>query len=95
MDSFESQGAWLSPKAYAQASGISLATVRRYLKLGLLPKLQPGGKRGRVCIPRSSLEVRPACEAQADTSLPRPIKSPKAPGRLAGRVPNWLLTDKS
>ena len=47
----------LSPKEFSQLSGLSLATVHRYLKAGKLPFLQPGGPRSRVLIPSDALQL--------------------------------------
>ena len=44
--------AYLTPEEFAHLSGLSLSTVRRYLADGRLPKVQPGGPRCRVLIPR-------------------------------------------
>src|SRR5262245_17119909 len=48
-------GPCLTPKQYAELTGFSLATVRRYLRANKLPRLQPGGPRGRIAIPLSAL----------------------------------------
>lgn len=45
----------LSPAEFALEAGLGIATVRRYVKAGKLPKVQPGGERCRVMIPRSAL----------------------------------------
>ena len=41
---------YLSPHEFSGLSGLSLATVRRYLKRGRLPYRQPAGRRGRILI---------------------------------------------
>lgn len=48
---------FLTPNEYARLSGLSMATVRRYLAAGHLPKYQPGGPRCRVLIPLHALEA--------------------------------------
>lgn len=55
MDNSFSDKDLVSPKEYAAQSGFSLPTVRRYLDQGILPKVQPGGFRCRIGIPRSLL----------------------------------------
>ena len=55
----------VSPKEFAVFSGLSLSTVRRYLADGRLPKIQPGGHRGRVLIPCDVLE-----RVRADDAVP-------------------------
>lgn len=47
----------LSPAEFVARTGLSPATVRRYLKSGRLPKSQPGGPRCRVMIPVSALRA--------------------------------------
>ena len=47
---------YLSPLAFSRLSGLSLATIRRYLKSGKLRFFQPGGKRARILIARSAVE---------------------------------------
>lgn len=51
---------FLSPEEFHQLSGLSPATINRYLASGKLPKVQPGGKGCRVMIPRSALNALPA-----------------------------------
>jgi hypothetical protein len=45
----------LSPKQFSQHSGLSIATVHRYLKAGRLPYVQPAGPRGRILIQSDAL----------------------------------------
>jgi excisionase family DNA binding protein len=47
---------YLSPREFVARSGLSLATVRRYLADGRLPSVQPGGRRCRMLIPVAALE---------------------------------------
>ncbi len=54
-NSEEAERNLLSRAEFAQASGLSLATVDRYLRDGRLQKVQIGGQRARVLIPRSQL----------------------------------------
>jgi hypothetical protein len=55
-------GAFLSPADFARHSGLSLSTVSRYLASGRLPKIQFGGRRCRVLIPRAALDGLPNLE---------------------------------
>jgi hypothetical protein len=48
---------YLSPVEFVARSGLSIATVRRYLDSGVLPKVQFGGRGCRICIPVSALET--------------------------------------
>ena len=84
---------FLSPAEFARLAGISLATVWRYLADGRIPRLQPGGRRCRVLIPRSAL-VDPAgwqnslpdsSEPSVTTTIPATQDDkPRGPG------PRWL-----
>jgi excisionase family DNA binding protein len=89
---------FLSPQEFVAQSGLSLATVRRYLADGRIPSVQPGGRRCRVLIPRSALihfslatnaerEPRPS---QLRQSAPSRSTPPKAGERLPGPTPRWL-----
>jgi excisionase family DNA binding protein len=68
---------FLSPEQVAALLGASTKSVRRYLTTGLLPFIQPGGKRGRIFIPRDAvaalagahLEVSPAPGGAARTGM--------------------------
>jgi hypothetical protein len=39
---------YLSPGQFSERTGLSIATVRRYLRAGKLTHVQPAGFRGRV-----------------------------------------------
>lgn len=84
-DELEAKGKeFLSPEEFRLLSGLSPATISRYLKSGKLPKVQPGGKRCRVMIPRSALNALTASPAVTPTNAPseqpdrpsvRPVRS--------------------
>ena len=88
---------FLSPQEFVAFSGLSIATVRRYLDAGILPKVQPSGKRGRVLIPTSALTAftntaRMAVPAAETAATPHPAtddETPAAPRRY-GPQPRWL-----
>jgi hypothetical protein len=67
-DESKSSADFLSPAQFASASGLSPATVARYLAAGLLPKVQPGGPRHRVLIPASVLARLPETDGRQDTT---------------------------
>src|SRR5690348_3372943 len=50
---------FLSPKEFSELSGLSLATIHRYIKNGKLPYRQPAGPRGRILIPAEVLAIAP------------------------------------
>jgi len=89
---------YLSPQEFSQLSGLSLATVHRYLKKGNLPFQQPGGPRSRILIPAEVLvaivTVTPGSTSKAvvPAPVPKPIPhTPKDPVRLPGPRPRWTL----
>lgn len=87
---------YLSPLEFSQASGLSLATVHRYLRSNKLPHLQPGGRRGRILIPVDALEMASSAapETPSDGPITAPeepahIQQPETPARLSGPRPRW------
>ena len=84
---------FLSPQEFASCSGLSLVTVRRYLADGRLPAVQPGGRRCRVLIPRSALNLFTKVSDVARAARRPPSQKPTAiPTRKspAGPAPRWL-----
>ena len=84
-------GEYLSPEQFSEVSGLSLATIHRYLANGRLPKVQPGGKRCRVLIPRSALSV--VVNAAESLTIPPPVGPVNhlQPTRvLSGATPRWM-----
>jgi hypothetical protein len=76
---------YLSPREFAQRSGLSLATVYRYLAARLIPKVQPRGKRGRVLIPVAALEAL----ASLRPSQPSEPAAIALTSRPRGPAPRW------
>jgi hypothetical protein len=85
---------YLSPKEFSEQSGLSIATVGRYLRAGKLPYVQPRGRRGRVLIAFDALD-RLAAERASRSATP---SSPSALGeegrgeqpiRRSGPLPAW------
>ena len=87
----------VSPQEFARLSGLSLATVRRYLSDGRLPSVQPGGRRCRVLIPRGVLAQfltpGPALglsnKRLSDKNALAISRHASSDGRLSGPVPRW------
>jgi hypothetical protein len=81
---------YLSPQEFSRLSGLSLATVHRYLRSGKLPCRQPGGHRGRILISADALEADSGAGAPDLTST-GPVDAPRpAPAtRLSGPRPRW------
>jgi excisionase family DNA binding protein len=86
---------YVSPEEFSQFTGLSLATVRRYLKDGKLTFLQPGGRRGRILIPVDAL-VGPPPDVSGATPVSEPAAGSLPPGgsqtktaRIPGPSPRW------
>ena len=88
---------YLSPQQFASLTGASIATVRRYLDLGILPKYQPAGPRGRVFIPASAFEnVELLKKFQRSGRSAVPTTSAAAnqsTNRRPGPAPRWTRGD--
>jgi hypothetical protein len=94
---FPSDCEYVSPKEFAILYRISLSTVRRYLGGGKLPKIQFGGHRCRVLIPRDAgnglravtvnseeCSVTPSTTSRTDSKDPEQEKH-----RRHGPAPKW------
>ena len=92
-DFAHSNSPYLSPAEFVRLSGLSHATVRRYLDDGRLPKVQPGGYRCRVLIPRDALESLKQAGTSPSSSPPSDSQksktSTKSPQRC-GPAPRWM-----
>jgi hypothetical protein len=87
---------YLSPQEFSALSGLSLATVHRYLRNGRLPYRQPAGHRGRILIPADALELVIAAtppdeppQAPAAPSTSAMTRPPVTPARPPGPRPKW------
>jgi hypothetical protein len=81
---------YLSPHEFSRLSGLSLATVHRYLKTGKLPFCQPAGRRGRILIPADALAAAgPATLPDEATAGSADPASPSPTHRLSGPRPRW------
>jgi hypothetical protein len=83
----------LSPAEFVAESGLSLATVHRYLKSGRLPKVQIGGFRCRVLIPREALKLVADALGIDDAGEVANVSSPSKTGPKSSnrrRKPRWL-----
>lgn len=81
---------YCSPKEFSRLSGLSIVTVRRYLRSGLLPFVQLGGRRHRILIPCDALgrfRHPPTDQPQPKTELKGEV-SKSTP--LSGPMPRWL-----
>lgn len=87
---------YLSPLEFSHLSGLSLATVHRYLKSGKIPRRQPGGHRSRILIPVDALETPSSPEpalagaaAPATSAEPATAAEPSPSVLLPGPRPKW------
>jgi hypothetical protein len=86
---------YLSPGEFSRFSGLSLASVHRYLKNGRLPYRQPGGPRGRILIPAGALETGPDLGSPAhpeqarDPASPTQVEAAARCSPLSGPRPKW------
>jgi excisionase family DNA binding protein len=82
---------YLSPTQFLALSGLSLSTVRRLLASGLLPFVQPGGKRCRILIPRSALEslTDSAAESVNFPTVPTKENTQSNESVRSGARPRW------
>jgi len=95
-NSSNSEAAYVSPAEFVRLSGLSSATVRRYLEDGRLPKVQPGGPRCRVLIPRNALDAfrpqtaRPGAPETRNFTADESAPSLKNPPPHHGPAPRWM-----
>ncbi len=88
---------YLSPAGVANLTGLALVTVRRYIRRGWLPAIQPGGYRHRLLVPTSALEALLGAEV-IDSGVDSTTNAPKAlencerqvPEKLPGAKPKWM-----
>lgn len=105
MPGSESNQEYVSPIEFGKIAGLSLATVRRYVKEGRLPSLQPGGKRCRVLIPRSALGIDSSRadglaatsgtdldDADGQSAFEARIANDEHVHDLSGPKPRWMKT---
>lgn len=76
----------LSPREFVELSGLSLATVHRRLADGSIPKIQFGGKRCRILIPRSALNSTITANQPATA---KPAAAERASRVRSGMRPRW------
>src|SRR4051812_14364263 len=74
---------YLDIRELSARTGVSVTTLRRYVKEGKIEALQPGGRGGKLLFRLNALE----------RLAPRTSASPPAgagPNRLSGRQPAWM-----
>jgi hypothetical protein len=70
-------------------SGLSVPTLRRYVRKGLLVAFQPGGPGCRLLFRPDALEQAGLLLMQKSTAAMN--DTPNQPRRLPGRRPGWLV----
>ncbi len=92
MDAEAAEKEFYSPAEFAELSGFSLSTVHRRLADGSLPRLQLGGKRCRISIPRSALSpvIESACRAPMESNT----TASSALRVKSGARPRWQKQNK-
>lgn len=80
---------FISPLEFVRISGLSMSSVRRRLATGDLPKLQFGGDRCRVLIPRSALSDVSCVPLAKAPQRPDSTSDSEAPPAPSGPVPRW------
>lgn len=81
----------LSIEEFSQQSGLAAVTIRRYLRKGKIPFVQPGGRKHRILIPVQALQN---LQNPIPLKLPEPARQPTAQPVLSGRKPRWLKRPK-
>lgn len=61
---------WMDPETAALYAGVSLWTVRRWIKHRLLPYAQPSGPTGRILIAKASVDAFLAASTVPATAGP-------------------------
>jgi len=79
-----------SPQEFSERSGLSLATVHRYLRSGKLPFVQLGGRRHRVLIPCDALDLLLKPSVNEKPAEPTFNKRSDNPPPMSGPQPRWL-----
>ena len=81
--------AHLTIQELSEHSHLSVATINRLKKAGLIPFFQPGGPRTSVRFPADAIEQ--ACANRGgDVCQPPAASSAHAPKTLSGPAPKWL-----
>ena len=88
-----SSAQYLSPEQFSELSGLSIATIRRYVRACKLPFVQPGGPRGRILIPADALArlAMPRIEQPAQSMATEVTAEgrPEGPAPRRRPVPAW------
>lgn len=75
---------YVRPAEFSRLTGISVMTIRRCLRDGRLPFVQPGGRGHLILIPVDALDRLRTPAGPADDP------PPPAPPVLSGPKPEWL-----
>src|SRR4051794_12805110 len=79
---------YLSISQFSARSGLSVPTLRRYVRDGKIKALQPGGRGAKLLFPLNALESLTSVQPQVLFSTASQLaKQSRRP--LAGRAPAW------
>ena len=85
-----SQRRYISVEEMIIQSGLSASTIRRWIKRGVLPHLQPGGTHSRVLIPADALDQLKPVPVAVPTSTAQPtVEIPPTPPQRRNSSPKW------
>ena len=79
----------LTLEEFSRRCGLSVVTLRRYVKKGRLSHVQPGGPGHRVLIPADALEELRVAGRTSAAPAPAGPERPPPEKTLSGPKPSW------
>jgi excisionase family DNA binding protein len=80
---------WITVTELSTRVGVSVSTLRRWVRGGRLPAIQPGGPRGKLLFPADVVErIAQALRLPDVADVTQPHLDKVAP--LSGPRPNWM-----
>jgi hypothetical protein len=80
---------FVSIEELSEATTLSISTLRRLFKRGLLVGYQPGGPRSRIIFPIDAIEKAPKAATVESKSVPGESSPPSANSKRGPR-PKWM-----
>lgn len=93
MSDVSSSAKFLTIRQFSLASPLSEATIRRRIRDGSLPFVQPGGKRTKILIPADALVLSE--QAKQEFLVHDARDGAQEAKRIPGRKPAWAKNNKS
>jgi excisionase family DNA binding protein len=81
---------YLKLDEFQKLCGLSLVTIRRYIKSGKLESVQAAGRGHRILIPRDALDKLRAVPKPP----PDPAEGPSRSATLSGPKPRWRVNSQ-